>query len=104
MEVLPPTHPGKKVEGRLERISCRGAIAVMQIRSVTEYTEYIHARGLIRLAIVEPDDVTIKGRDSDRIDFKCGVQTPAPVVVVEYRPKKNEELLTDGNVISIEFK
>ncbi len=98
MEVLPPTLPGRKVEGTLERISCRGAIAVMQIRSGTEYTEYVE------LAIVEPDSVTIKGRDSDRVDFVCGAQTPAPVVVVEYRPGKNEELLTDGNVISIEFK
>ncbi len=100
-----PDEPGRKVvewwdgpkasgklRGSLKQVDCIGKLARLVIES--------EDRKAVRLLVRDPAQITIIG--GGERSFGCGAQKPRRVIV-EYFPKSNPKLATQGEVASIEF-
>ena len=85
--------PSGKATGTLKQVDCLGR----QARLVIQNDE----RKLVKLLLSNPSQVTILGGGDTSLG--CGPQKPRRVTV-EYFPKSNSKLATEGEVATIEFQ
>jgi hypothetical protein len=89
-----PQPDDHSIKGTIEQVDCLGKIASLRLRS---------AGGEVRLKILDPAQVVVKGAGGGQFDFTCGPREPRDVVV-HYDPKPDGELGAIGIVKSMEFK
>jgi tetratricopeptide (TPR) repeat protein len=81
------------LQGVLQEVECLGKEARLRIRS---------GNTTIALLIRNPDHVILKNSDASTVEFKCGPQKNARVIV-EFRPKDDSQFKTLGDVTTLEF-
>ena len=84
--------PGAKISGVLKQVDCLGTQARMLVEA---------DRKVVKLLVTDPAKVAILGRADQTLG--CGRQL-ARAVTVEYFPKANARMGTEGEVATIEFQ
>ena len=84
--------PAGKVTGNLKQVDCLG----QQARLVVEGED----RKTVKLLVTDPTKIVVIGTEEWK--FACGVQKPRRVLI-EYVPKPDAKLGTQGEVVTIEF-
>lgn len=82
-----------KVRGKLTRIDC--------VKRVVRIT--IESGGAKPLRLVLPPSARVIAMEGENIEIACGIPVIVRTVVVEYRPKENAKLGSDGEVAAMEF-
>jgi tetratricopeptide (TPR) repeat protein len=81
------------LRGVLQEVECLGKEARLRILS---------GNTSIALLIRNPNHVVLKNSDASTVEFKCGPQKNARVIV-EFRPKDDSQFKTLGDVVTLEF-
>jgi tetratricopeptide (TPR) repeat protein len=77
-----------RVEGRLVKVECLGPTAKLEIESEGKRIE---------LKVLRPGKIPIQNSTSERREFTCGAQNPAPAAAIDY-------IRATGEVTAIQFK
>jgi tetratricopeptide (TPR) repeat protein len=81
------------LRGVLQEIECLGKEARLRILS---------GNTSIALLIRDPKRVTLKNSDSSSVDFVCGPQKNARIIV-EFKPNDDTQFKTLGDIVTLEF-